>query len=144
MPSAEGSRFIRVRYSRKASVLTTVLGFVLLACAAVTLFTPFIPVLVPIGLTGLALIGGGLRSFFRPRYLFQPDTGVLTVFAAIGPGSKGTPGAEGERVYFDGRRVFRELPDGERHRVSPTGTDRTDFARLVQALPPEHGPAIER
>ncbi|GAA2285278.1 hypothetical protein GCM10009853_045200 [Glycomyces scopariae] len=142
MPSAEGPRTIRVGYSRKASVLTIGLGFVLAACAAVTVFTPFIPVLVPIGLTGLALLGGGLRSFFRPRYLYSPETGVLTVFMVFGPGSEGTPGPEGERVYSDGRRVYRESPDGERHRVSFTGTDRADMARLLQALPQGRGPAI--
>jgi hypothetical protein len=142
MPSVEGPRNIRVGYSRKASALMIVMGFVLMVCAAISLFTPFIPVLVPIGLTGLALLGGGLRSFFRPRYLYSPDTGGLTVFMAFGPSSKGTPGPKGERVYYDGRRIYRESPDGERHRVSMVGTDRRDIARLVQALPSEQGPAI--
>ncbi|GAA1670029.1 hypothetical protein GCM10009830_14870 [Glycomyces endophyticus] len=141
MPSAEGPRHIRVGYSRKASTLMIVMGLVLMVCAAISLFTPFIPVLVPIGLTGLALLGGGLRSFFMPRYLYHPETGVLTVFMAFGPSSKGTPGPKGERVYSDGRRVYRESPDGERHRVSFTGTDRAEMARLVQALPPER-PAV--
>ncbi|RRS01932.1 DUF1129 domain-containing protein [Glycomyces terrestris] len=135
MPSAEGPAVIRVGYSRKASALLLGMGAVLVACAAVSVFTPFIPVLVPIGLTGLALFGGGLRSYFRPRYLYRPDTGTLTVFMAFGAGKEGAAGPKGERVWTDGRRIYRELPDGERHRVSLTGTDRADAARLIRALP---------
>ena len=139
MPS-DTPRPIRVRYSRKASALMTGMGLVLMACAAVTVFTPFIPVLVPIGLTGLALLGAGLGAVFRPRYLYDPATGALTVFMAIGPGKEGVGAEKGERVFYDGKRIIRELPDGKRHRVSFAGTNRDDIARLIQALPTEPGP----
>lgn len=132
-------RPIKVGYSRKASALMTGMGVVLTACAAVSVFTPFLPVLVPIGLTGLALLGAGLGALFRPRYLYDPATGALTVFMAIGPGREGVGAEQGERVYFDGRRIIRELPDGSRHRVSLVGTNRDHAARLIQALPTEPG-----
>lgn len=87
-------------------------------------------------------MGGGLRSFFRPRYLYHPATGGLTVFMAFGPGSRGLGGPKGERISFDGKHIIRELPDGEHHRVSTVGANRDDIARLIQVLPTETGPAI--
>ncbi len=138
MPS-EAPRPIRVRYSRKASALMIAMGVPLVVVAAVSVFTPFLPVLVPIGLTGLALLGGGIGALFRPRYLYNPATGDLTQFMAIGPGKKGLGAEKGERVFFDGKRIVRELPDGERHRVSAVGADRDYIARLIQALPTEEG-----
>ncbi|THV28369.1 hypothetical protein [Glycomyces paridis] len=142
MSGSRGPRYIRVRYSRPTSFLMTGMGGVLMVVAALSLFMPFIPLLVPIGLAGLALLGGGLRSFFGQRYLYNPSTGGLTVFMAFGPGSRGLGAPKGERVFYDGRRIVRELPDGTRRRVSSTGTNRADLARLVEALPPEHGQAL--
>jgi hypothetical protein len=135
---------VKIRYSRGASLLMTGMGVALLICAGLSLLMPFIPVLVPIGVTGLALLGGGLRSFFRPRYLYSPATGGLTVFMAFGTGSRGLGGPKGERVYYDGRRIIRVLPDGDHHRVSTAGTNRADIARLIGLLPTEPGPAITK
>lgn len=143
MPS-QAPRPVKVGYSRKASALMTGMGLVLLACAAVSVFTPFLPVLVPIGVTGLALLGGGLGALFRPRYLYNPATGALTVFMAIGPGREGVGAEQGERVYFDGKRIIRELPGGKRHRVSLVGTNRDDIARLIRVLPTGPGPGERR
>jgi len=142
MPDTRAPRYLKIRYARGASVLMTIMGAVLLVCAALSLLMPFIPVLVPIGVTGLALLGGGLGSFFRHRYRYDPATGGLTVFMAFGPGSRGLGGPKGEHLYFDGRHIIRVLPDGGRHRVSTVGANRQDIARLVAALPTEPGPAI--
>ena len=54
---------------------------------------------------------------------------------AVGPGTKGIGAPKGERVYFDGRRIMRELPGGGRRRVSTVGANRDDLARLIAALP---------
>lgn len=135
MPSSHASRHLEIRFARRWSVVMCAMGVVLLICAALSLLMPFVPTMGPFALAGLAFLAGGLRSLFRPRYRYDTETGALTVFMAVGPGTKGIGAPKGERVYFDGRRIMRELPDGGRRRVSTVGANRDDLARLIAALP---------
>lgn len=135
MSPSSASRYIEIRFAKRWSVIMCAMGVVLLICAALSLLMPFVPTMGPFALAGLAFLAGGLRSLFRPRYRYDTETGALTVFMAVGPGTKGIGAPKGERVYFDGRRVMRELPDGGRRRVSTVGANRNDLARLIAALP---------
>lgn len=135
MPPPDASRHIEIRFARRWSVVMCAMGVLLLICAALSLLMPFVPTMGPFALAGLAFLAGGIRSLIRPRYRFDTETGALTVFMAVGPGTKGIGAAKGERVYFDGRRIMRELPDGGRRRVSAVGANRDDLARLIAALP---------
>ncbi|WP_205323932.1 hypothetical protein [Glycomyces sp. YM15] len=135
MPPPDASRHIEIRYAKRWSVVMCAMGVVMLICAALSLLMPFVPTMGPFALAGLAFLAGGLRSLWKPRYRYDIQTGALTVFMAVGPGTKGIGTPKGERVYFDGRRILRELPDGGRRRVSTIGTNRDDLARLISALP---------
>ncbi|HEY1094716.1 MAG TPA: hypothetical protein VGE61_08435 [Glycomyces sp.] len=135
MTSSDAPRHIEIRYARRWSVVMCAMGVVLLICAALSLLMPFVPTMGPFALAGLAFLAGGVRSMFRPRYRYDTETGALTVYMAVGPGIKGIGAAKGERVYFDGRRVMRALPDGGRRKVSTVGANREDLARLVSLLP---------
>lgn len=135
MPPSSSSRHIEIRFARRWSVVMSAMGVVLLVCAALSLLMPFIPTMGPLALAGLALLAGGVRSLFRPRFRYDTETGALTVYMAAGPGTRGIGAPKGERVYFDGRRIMRELPDGGRRRVSTVGANRDDLARFVAALP---------
>ncbi|MFC3495229.1 hypothetical protein [Glycomyces rhizosphaerae] len=135
MPSSHASRHLEIRFARRWSVVMCAMGVVLLICAALSLLMPFVPTMGPFALAGLAFLAGGLRSLCKPRYRYDTETRALTVYMAVGPGTKGIGAPKGERVYFDGKRIMRELPDGSRRRVSTVGANKDDLALLIAALP---------
>jgi hypothetical protein len=135
MTISPASRYIEIRFAKRWSVVMFVMGVMMLICAALSLLMPFVPTMGPFALAGLAFLAGGLRSLVKPRYRYDTEARALTVYMAVGPGTKGIGAPKGERVYFDGKRIMRELPDGSRRRVSTVGANKDDLARLIAALP---------
>ncbi|MFG3340133.1 hypothetical protein [Glycomyces sp. NPDC048151] len=131
----DASRYIVIRFARRWSAVMFAMGVAMLVCAALSLLMPFVPTMGPFAIAGLAFLAGGVRSLFRPRYRYDTEAKSLTVYMAVGPGTKGIGAPKGERVYFDGRRIMRELPNGDRRKVSTVGADKDDLARLVAVLP---------
>lgn len=124
---------IKIRFSTGYSTTMVVLGSLILATVIIALLADTSVVNVNLFLGPLILLIG-ILSFSRPICSYEPATGTLRQNALIGPVVRTYGAPKGERLWFDGKKVLRVLPNGKQKNVWLTFSNKEDKARLIQVI----------
>jgi hypothetical protein len=134
------SEVIEVRYKSGYATFQIVIGAVICLLGICLALLPGTGYAIAMLFPGAVLVTLGTAALSKPYCSFDPDAGALYLHPPLfgSPRPIGEP--RGERLYVDGTRIIRELPNGKRREVKLSMTaNEGDLARMRQAMP--EGPA---